>query len=466
MLVRLESTAEMEAVYDYREDGSSIEFNQQIQDLKILKQNLLQLLPTKQEHQESIVNQMKENIFFARQEILFLFELIQKTLSTRDDMQYLQENGKLGLTEPPRTWPTGTNHEHLSFVLAQKERDQDYLIQTLRDAKQRLEEAVAKDASFIGNIAYEMVRNNWILLPRGSGVLYIDYGFHHVGSRTSQMGQADLWRDPDTNTVQLITPHNKLMAAQIGLQTNGQLKWLPYYKSPMSSLEEIELLSVARSCIYEQEVFELLSNETASDQRFSAMSRMSADSVKIALECGAVLVCRLVPMTSTLQQEHQSVPWIENYLNLLARFQLQKIHAENVNGRSKKRLLPLLVETVNRLDRLDKIKGLYKRIYKMTHMLFPVQMRQDGFKYTIAISTFLEMILDVENGYSIEASNKRQQFTSVHDLEQFISVLLRKSLHTVVSGEIHKMYEAKQMPVTQIHRYHYQLDNGKSYFTS
>ncbi|TPX71412.1 hypothetical protein SpCBS45565_g01051 [Spizellomyces sp. 'palustris'] len=142
---------------------------------------------------------VKENIYLAWAEVQFSLDLVERLLANERRTSPDEDNSYLRLLPAPRkpAPPPRQQVDDLQLSLSAKFQHLKLVAKNLRDAGERLQTSLDRDQSFYGTFTTNLRAKDWVLQAR-SGLergLYVDYGFGQAGSDYYQVGQAEIWRN-------------------------------------------------------------------------------------------------------------------------------------------------------------------------------------------------------------------------------------------------------------------------------
>jgi hypothetical protein len=287
------------------------------------KENLIAQLQTifakkpEEEQTRPTTELIKENIYFAREEITLLIDLtdriIQGIAADQEDPHIRFET-----LEKTPTVSTKINNEMIQYVYQEKKLDIARFSEHLRTSFIRLQKITSSNQKFFGNLAFELLNNHWVLQERMWGrTLYVDYGFQ--GAVFSEPSEADLWRfsvkhksemllnsevSIESNEklkdeqVEMFNPHLNACHTHIGVFASTED--ISFHKSakrlPLNNLNSTEKilaqLENSRENIFEKELFKKIMAEITLDQKLAEKCHLTFEEIVIPIR-NYFFVCTL-----------------------------------------------------------------------------------------------------------------------------------------------------------------------------
>ncbi|KAJ1332528.1 hypothetical protein BSLG_008830 [Batrachochytrium salamandrivorans] len=269
---------------------------------------------------QPILEQVKERVFYAREEIQLALDVTSRLIAARKRMPEnpLAIENQLRISNINRktaTTPMGRIRD-LQYLQSSKAICLRNSSSALARHSKQLAAMVEREQQFYGKHALALRHHNWPLHPRlgamAGAILYVDYGFRKAGSYFAEIAEADILRTTKTSMcgengandgITIVPVHQytsfiDIKFGDVSLLGSGSstTSYIPYaFHGVRQHFQEQFSVDLAngRLAVFEAELFQRLIKELSTDTGFGRQTRLSSHAFLLQLDHQNVLYAEI-----------------------------------------------------------------------------------------------------------------------------------------------------------------------------
>ncbi|KAH9273114.1 hypothetical protein BASA83_004692 [Batrachochytrium salamandrivorans] len=308
---------------------------------------------------QPILEQVKERVFYAREEIQLALDVTSRLIAARKRMPEnpLAIENQLRISNINRktaTTPMGRIRD-LQYLQSSKAICLRNSSSALARHSKQLAAMVEREQQFYGKHALALRHHNWPLHPRlgamAGAILYVDYGFRKAGSYFAEIAEADILRTTKTSMcgengandgITIVPVHQytsfiDIKFGDVSLLGSGSstTSYIPYaFHGVRQHFQEQFSVDLAngRLAVFEAELFQRLIKELSTDTGFGRQTRLSSHAFLLQLDHQNVLYAEISKNSQIACKTASN--FNSRLLALGFRLSLRSLHKQPANERT------------------------------------------------------------------------------------------------------------------------------------